>query len=68
MAWSLKVIGGIRREISSTLDAADREASVNERVNALAGIATPTVLIDLDKVERNIKRLQDYADHVWSKN
>jgi D-serine deaminase-like pyridoxal phosphate-dependent protein len=62
MAWSLKVIGGIRREISSTLDAADREASVNERVNALAGIATPAVLIDLDKVERNIKRLQDYAD------
>jgi D-serine deaminase-like pyridoxal phosphate-dependent protein len=35
---------------------------VNERVNALAGIATPAVLIDLDKVERNIKRLQDYAD------
>ena len=35
---------------------------MNERVNALAGIATPAVLIDLDKVERNIKRLQDYAD------
>ncbi len=62
MAWSLKAIGGIRQEISSTLDAVDREASVNERVNALAGIATPAVLIDLDKVERNIKRLQDYAD------
>ena len=62
MAWSSKAIGGIRQEISSTLDAVDREASVNERVNALAGIATPAVLIDLDKVERNIKRLQDYAD------
>ena len=35
---------------------------MNERANSLAGIMTPAVLIDLDKVERNIKRLQDYAD------
>lgn len=35
---------------------------MDERTRTLAQLTTPAVLIDLDKVERNIRRLQDYAD------
>src|SRR6185312_6096245 len=41
---------------------ADGERSVTESASYLAGIETPVVLVDLDKVERNIARLQAYAD------
>ncbi|MBS0246400.1 MAG: D-TA family PLP-dependent enzyme [Proteobacteria bacterium] len=39
-----------------------RETDVDDRTKTLAQLTTPAVLIDLDKVERNIKRHQDYAD------
>lgn len=35
---------------------------MTESASYLAGIETPVVLVDLDKVERNIARLQAYAD------
>lgn len=33
-----------------------------ETINSLTDVTTPAVLIDLDKVARNIRRFQDYAD------
>jgi D-serine deaminase-like pyridoxal phosphate-dependent protein len=35
---------------------------VDDRTQALAQLTTPAVVVDLDKVERNIRRHQDYAN------